>query len=69
MRAAAAALLVLLLATFAPLVHAGDPPAASCDLDDDLYEHCNVGDVNVVYGPGCAGVKLGAPAECRSILP
>jgi hypothetical protein len=63
-----AVLLALSLVVLVPVVAAGGPPNVSCDTDDDLYQHCNVGEVNVVYGPGCAGARLGATAECRPLL-
>lgn len=66
-----AVLLLLALATFfaaLPVASAGgDLPPVQCDVDDDLYQHCNAGPVNVVYGPACAGVALGQPATCHDL--
>lgn len=61
--------LALVLATV-PLASAASAPAPEvrCDMDDDLYQHCNVGDVHTVYGPGCAGVAIGGPAACRPLV-
>lgn len=62
--------LAILLASLAllaamPAASAGiEPVPVRCDVDDDLYQHCNVGPVHVVVGPLCAGVRVGAPAEC-----
>jgi hypothetical protein len=53
-----------------PAASAAPPrPDVSCDTDDDLYQHCNVGDVHVVYGPGCVGARLGGPAACTRLIP
>ena len=61
-----ASMLVLLL----PAASAAPPlPDVTCDIDDDLYQHCNVGDVHVVYGPGCVGVRVGGPAACTRLVP
>lgn len=43
-------------------------PDVECDMDDDLYQHCRAGRVHWVTGPGCAGVRLDAPAPCRAIV-
>ena len=60
-------LTALALLAFAPSASADG--GAECDIDDDLYQHCNVGPVHVVYGPMCAGADVGERAECREILP
>lgn len=61
-------LALLALATVLPVASAdGGSVPVSCDIDDDLYQHCNAGPVHVVYGPLCAGVKVGGPAECRRL--
>lgn len=45
-------------------------PDVGCDIDDDLYNHCHVGPVHWVTGPGCAGVNVkDQPAACRELLP
>lgn len=56
--------LLALLSLSAPAATA-DP--VGCDVDDDLYNHCHAGPVHWVTGPWCAGVKLGAPADCRDL--
>lgn len=61
----AAALLLL----WVPAASAADPVDARCDVDDDLYQHCNVAFVHVVYGPMCAGVNVkDQPAECVELV-
>lgn len=65
MRAFLTLLLAFLLS--APLASASFPPEVRCDVDDDLYQHCNVGEVHFVYGPLCAGVKYGGQAQCHGV--
>jgi hypothetical protein len=62
------ALLALSALVTVPLASAGgEPVPVRCDVDDDLYQHCNVGPVHVVYGPLCAGVAIGQTAPCHDL--
>lgn len=58
----------LLLVAFAPAAGAHHGEDVGCDHDDDLYNHCHVGEYYWVTGPGCAGVHVGSPARCNPIL-
>lgn len=68
MRFALAVLATLALAATVPSASADpDPVDVQCDIDDDLYQHCNAGPVHTVYGPMCAGVAVGEPAKCHDV--
>ena len=68
MRILLATLAALSLAATLPVASAGgEAPDVQCDVDDDLYQHCNVGPVHTVYGPFCVGVRVGGPAPCTDL--